>query len=157
VKSRKARSAAAEKTAQQQGKKLRGRPFPKGKSGNPAGRPKGALNRSSRIAAALLDGEAEKLARKAVELALAGDPVALKLCLERLIPQARENSINLEIPVLKSPSDLPAAINKILAAIGGGEITPGEGRSLVDLFSGRRAASEFADVGKRLDAVEGVI
>ncbi len=50
----------------------RGRPFVKGQSGNPAGRPRGSVNRGTRAAAVLLDGEAENLARKAVELALDG-------------------------------------------------------------------------------------
>jgi hypothetical protein len=51
----------------------RGR-FCKGASGNPAGRPPGSVNRTIRAAALLLDGEAEALTRKAVELALAVVP-----------------------------------------------------------------------------------
>lgn len=65
----------------------RGRPFPKGVSGNPAGRKAGTRNRATMAAEALLDGEAEALTRKAVELALQGDTVALRLCLERLCPR----------------------------------------------------------------------
>src|SRR6516225_9807088 len=59
----------------------RGRPFEKGRSGNPAGRPRGSRNRSTLAAQLLLQGEAEALTRKAVELALGGDPTALRLCL----------------------------------------------------------------------------
>jgi ribulose 1,5-bisphosphate carboxylase large subunit-like protein len=51
----------------------RGRPFGRGQSGNPEGRPPGARNRKTLAAAMLLDGEVEALTRKAVELALAGD------------------------------------------------------------------------------------
>ena len=36
----------------------------------------------------MLDGEAEDLARKAVELALAGDAAALRLCLDRIVARA---------------------------------------------------------------------
>ena len=39
---------------------------------------------------ALLEGETEAITRKAVELALAGDPVALRLCVERILPPMRE-------------------------------------------------------------------
>src|SRR5687768_12762239 len=56
--------------------------------GNP-GRPRGCRNRATLAALALLEGEAEALTRKAVELALAGDTVALRLVLDRLLPKAR--------------------------------------------------------------------
>ena len=56
----------------------RGRPFEKGRSGNPAGRRPGSRNKATLAAAALLAGESEALTRKAVELALAGDPTALR-------------------------------------------------------------------------------
>ena len=46
--------------------KTRGRPFEKG---NP-GRPEGARNKATLAAQVLLDGEAENITRKAVELAL---------------------------------------------------------------------------------------
>ena len=59
--------------------KQRGRPFIKGQSGNPAGRPRGSRNRATRAMQTLLDGEAQALTRKAVELALEGDTTALRL------------------------------------------------------------------------------
>jgi hypothetical protein len=54
--------------------RVRGRPFEKGRSGNPLGRRVGCRNKTTIAAAALLAGEAEALTRKAVELALVGDP-----------------------------------------------------------------------------------
>src|SRR5262245_39615187 len=52
--------------------KQRGRPFERGNSGNPRGRPKGARNRTTLAVEALLDGEAEGITRKAIEKALDG-------------------------------------------------------------------------------------
>lgn len=46
--------------------KQRGRPFQKGHSGNPQGRPPGA---ATVIAEQLLEGEAATITRKAIELA----------------------------------------------------------------------------------------
>ena len=71
-------------------RRVRGQPFAKGRSGNPAGRRRGSRNRATLAAAVLLEGESEALTRKAVELALAGDPVALRLCIERILPVCRE-------------------------------------------------------------------
>src|SRR5271163_1986686 len=79
-------------------KRARGRPFPKGQSGNPAGRPRGSSNRATRAAEILLDSEAAALTRKAVELALAGDPAALRLCLDRTVAPRRERAVELAFP-----------------------------------------------------------
>ncbi len=70
------------------GKQARG--FKPGQGGNPAGRPKGARNKTTLALEALLDGQAEALTQKAIERALEGDTVALRLCLERIIPARRE-------------------------------------------------------------------
>jgi hypothetical protein len=47
--------------------------FGPGQSGNPAGRPKGSRNRSTLALEAIFEGEAEKLSRRAIEMALEGD------------------------------------------------------------------------------------
>lgn len=122
---------------------------------NPNGRPKGSLNESSRVALSLLAGEAEGLARKAVELALAGDSAALRICIERLIPVARERSVELELPALKSATDLPAAVSRILGAVAQGEITPTEGERLAGLLGAWRESLEFAELEERIAALEG--
>ncbi len=72
------------------GRKQDGR-WPKGHSGNPAGKKPGTRNATTLAAQMLLEGEAEALMRKAVEKALDGDGdiAALRLCLERLIPICR--------------------------------------------------------------------
>ena len=56
--------------------KQRGKPFPKGKSGNPAGKAPGTRHKATQAALALLEGEGEALTRKAVQMALAGDTSA---------------------------------------------------------------------------------
>ena len=59
-------------------KKQRGRPFQKGQSGNPRGKPKGLRSKMTLAIEALFEGEAEALTRKAIEKALGGDIVALR-------------------------------------------------------------------------------
>lgn len=145
----------AVKRGSKQRRKPGGRPFAKGVSGNPAGRPKGALSRSTRVAAAFLQGEAEALARKAVELALAGDVTALRVCLERLIPPARERPIEAKLPPVVKAADLPAAVGRVVELVCAGETTPSEGTKLAELLGGWRAALELSEIESRLAALQG--
>jgi hypothetical protein len=46
----------------------------------------GSRNKATLAAPILLDGEAQGLTRRAIEAALAGDMLAMKLCLERVLP-----------------------------------------------------------------------
>ena len=70
----------------------RGRPWTRGQSGNPAGRPARSASsearRAATVAHAVIDRNAAALTRKLVELALQGDPTALRLCFDRLTPPA---------------------------------------------------------------------
>ena len=64
--------------------------FQKGQSGNPRGRPAGSRNNATLACEALLEGQAEALTQKAVEMALAGDTVALKILHRpKFIPRAK--------------------------------------------------------------------
>jgi hypothetical protein len=53
----------------------------------------------------LLDGEAETITRKAVEMALAGDTTALRLVLERICPPRKERPVAFTLPTLETPAD----------------------------------------------------
>jgi Family of unknown function (DUF5681) len=114
--------------------KQRGRPFQKGQPGNPRGKPKGVRNRATLAAEALLDGEAEALTRKAVEMALAGDVMALKLCLERLVPPRKERPLSFALPPVASAEDTAKAIDGVLAALSQGLVSLGEAREAIDLI-----------------------
>ena len=116
----------------------RGRPF---KPGN-AGRPKGARNRATLAAETLLDGEAEALTRKAIELALEGDIFALKICLDRILPPRRERDVAINLPSLRGPGDRVGASAAILSAVANGEITFGEAAELARLVAAHIATLE---------------
>jgi hypothetical protein len=134
--------------------KQRGRPFAKGQSGNPAGKKPGTRHTVTRAVEVLLEGEAEALTRKAVSMALAGDTVALRLCLDRIAPPRREALVEIELPKITSPMDLPAVAARLVEATAKGEIAPGEAQSLATLLESYRKQSEFADIEVRLRALE---
>src|SRR5829696_9046048 len=92
------------------------------KPGNP-GRPKGARHKTTLAIEALLDGEAEVLTRKAIELAKAGDLVALRLCLDRICPPRRERPVSFALPELSTAADAKLAASGLVKAVADGELT----------------------------------
>ncbi|MFT7359264.1 DUF5681 domain-containing protein [Parasphingorhabdus sp.] len=128
--------------------------FAPGKSGNPNGRKKGSRNSSTILAQGLFDGEADAIIRKAIELAKAGDPVALRLCVERLLPPRKDRPVEIELPDIGKASDLTAVISAITKAVGEGEITPAEGSALSGMLETQRRTIETGELAERLEAIE---
>jgi len=131
---------------------VRGRPFPKGRSGNPVGRRFGSRNKATMAAQELLAGEAEALTRKAVEAALAGDPTAMRLCLERILP--RERAVKFALPPIKSAADVAKAMGAVTAALAGGLITPGEAQAIARVVTTFVQMIETSDFDQRLQMLE---
>ncbi len=155
----------AEAPAQQPGRDAKGRfqkgrsgnpqgRFRKGETGNPAGRPPGARNKATMMAELLLDGEAEALTRKALELALAGDATALRMCLDRIIPPRRQRRVELPVPEVASVADLGTAMAAITNAAAHGTITPSEAAELARVVEIFVRAVEASDFDRRLRALE---
>ena len=128
--------------------------FKPGQSGNPSGKPKGARNRLTLACEALLEGEGEALTRKAIELALDGDTVALRLCLERICPPAKERPISIELPDINGTDDIGTASNAVLASLANGELLPSEAAAVATLLEGRRKAIETEELESRITALE---
>jgi len=144
-----------EKTERRAG---RPRKFRKGRSGNPKGRPMGCKNRKTLIAELLLDGEAEKLTRKAIDLALGGSESALRLCLDRLIAPRREPRVPFALPPIAGPEDIIKAMAAITGAVADGQLSPGEAYALsqtVDTFLRAIDARDFERRLTRLEAADG--
>jgi len=127
-----------------------GRPFAKGNSG----RPKGARHKATVVAEMLLDGEAEALTRKAVEMALAGDSTAMRLCLDRILPPRRERPVSFKLPRLHAPGDAAEAMAALIGAVAAAEITPGEAAELAKLVEAFVRALEASEFDQRLRSIE---
>ena len=136
---------------------VRGRPFQKGRSGNPAGRRPGSRNKATLAAAKLLAGEAEGLTRKAVAAAFAGDPMALRLCIERLLPVCRERAVKFALPPIESPADIARCMKAVTAALADGEITPGEAGRIAAVVGTFVRAIETSDFEQRLQELEATL
>jgi hypothetical protein len=123
------------------------------KPGNP-GKPKGTRSRATMAAEALLHGEAEKLTRVAIDKALEGDVVALRLCLERLVPPRKDRPLAFDLPPISGAKDHPAVLAAVLEAVAGGDLTPTEGQAFGALMEQHRRAIETAEIMGRLEALE---
>lgn len=127
--------------------------FKTGASGNPTGRPKGIKDRRVELRG-LLEPHADKLVKKVVALALAGDVQALRICIDRIIPPVRERAVSVDLPSTADAAGCADAQAKIVAAVAAGELLPGEGEALAGLVEHRRRAIETTDIMKRLEALE---
>jgi hypothetical protein len=127
----------------------RGRPFARGNGG----RKPGSRNRATQVAAALLEGEAEELVRKAQELALAGDVTMLKFLLGRILPRDRAIRIDLS-PALYEEESPPAAFAAIIRAVAEAKLSPSEGAALATLIEAYRRALDDRELMKRMDDLE---
>lgn len=125
-------------------------------AGNP-GKPRGSRHRATQAAQALLDGEAEALTRKSVEMALNGDAAALRLCLDRIAPQRREATVSFALPEITSAQDTAKAAGAVLTAVATGEITPTEGTRIMALVETYRRSLELAAIEDRMTDLENAL
>jgi hypothetical protein len=120
-----------------------------------AGKPRGTRHKTTQAVMALLEGEAEALSRKAVEMALGGDGVALRLCLERIAPPRKDNPVQFALPHMTSAKDAAEAAGAVLEGVAAGDLTPSEGAAIMGLIEGFRRALETSELETRIAALEG--
>ena len=126
-------------------------PFEKGKSGNPAGRPKGVPDRRQLVRDLLLP-DAPDLIAKAVEMAMGGDSAMLKACLDKLVPNARPNT---EVQFDGSGSVGKQGTN-VLSRICDGKLGLEDGKSMMDLLAIQAKLEEQDGLVERISALEEV-
>jgi hypothetical protein len=112
-------------------------PFQPGQSGNPAGRQRGSRNKHTIIAEKLLDDRADDVTTAAIARAIAGDPAALRACMDRIAPRARHRPLDFALPPLVTLADTPVAIAAIAQGLATGELDRDEAAALM------RAVREF--------------
>lgn len=126
--------------------------FKPGKSGNPKGRPAGRPDKRAQWRNEL-EKHGSGLVAKAVELALAGDSQALKLCIDRAIPAYRPTAEPVRFEM--TGDTLTERANSILTAVATGELDPLTGKALIDAIGSLVKVAEIDEIQRRLSQLEG--
>jgi hypothetical protein len=132
--------------------------FQAGQSGNPSGRPKGTRDKRTELRG-FLEPHAKDLIAKLVELAKAGEPTALRLCIERLLPRMKpDDSIYFELPRgrLDTGDNTLRIAHDIIAAVASGQLSIDEAEKFSDLISHQRNIIKRAEseIKNELEAEE---
>lgn len=118
--------------------------FKPGQSGNPAGRPVGS-NPTRTMYSRMIQESAGRIIPRLIELALQGEMVAMKLCVERIVPRIKENSMSFNLPSLtdKTPEQLT---HDLFQAMSGQEVTAEEIRCVLDIIRANRTEDNSKDL-----------
>jgi Family of unknown function (DUF5681) len=108
--------------------------FQPGQSGNPAGRPPGSLNKKTLAAEAALEERAQEVLNGVMDRAKNGEPAAMRLVMDRLIPPRRHRAVAIELPVIKTPEDAELALSVVTDELAAGNLTISEASALVTLI-----------------------
>jgi hypothetical protein len=128
--------------------------FKPGASGNPKGRPKGSRNKVTVELDALAEQTAPYVLKAALKAAISGDVAAQKLILERLWPARKGRPVRIKLPTIETAADAAAGIDRVIAAIAEGELSPEEGAALAGILERRIQHFDLLEHEVRLAKLE---
>ena len=130
--------------------------FQPGRSGNPGGRPKGALVNRVNPLRKLLLREGLPVLKNVVELAKGGDMVAARIVVDRILP--RERLITLSLPRITDAASALQALSQLFEHAAKGEMTTSEvsnlsslAKSYIEIDAVHALAAEVADLRAKVD------
>jgi len=125
--------------------------FRKGQSGNPAGKPRGARDKRTALRT-MLEPHRDALVTKAVELALAGDTTALRICIDRLMPALRPVDTTVDLQL--TGTTLSEKAEQVLHSVTNGNISPDQGGALLGAISACTKIREMEVLEQRVRMLE---
>jgi hypothetical protein len=124
--------------------------FKKGQSGNPKGRAPGTTLAGKLRAAVGKDFDA--IVKAVIDQAKAGDMTAASLLLARVVPAVRP--IQEPVKIVMAGETLTEKAASILDAVTRGELSPSDGKLLLDGLAGVAKITEIDELNKRVEALE---
>jgi hypothetical protein len=112
-----------------------GRPWVKGQSGNPRGRPPSYAHKAAWVAQRMLDRKTVDLVDKVIGSGQGSDKSMLRLYAQKMVPPRQEVPVWLNLPPIEERADIVAALRAVATGVAQGDITSAQGLRLVRLFS----------------------
>lgn len=122
------------------------------KSPNPRGRPKGIVDKRTKLTQALAD-EAPAITRVVIEAAKSGDLQAASLVLSRVCPPLKANAERVQFE-LDPTLPLAEQAKQILAAVAEGKVDPETGKTLIACLSSVANIEAVAELENRIILLE---
>ena len=107
--------------------------FKPGASGNSAGRPKGAKNKTTLLAEEAMDEKVGVVVAQLIERALAGNATAMRQFLDRTMPMPRGCS-RFDLPDVRGPRGIADAQEALIIAVAAGQVPPRDAERVMNLI-----------------------
>lgn len=131
----------------------RGKPFePGNRQGK--GRPRGSRNKQTLLFQGAIDEYGPMIIRKTLKMAMEGDRTAIKLTMERLVPPAQHDRIDLHLPPVRCSADLTKVSAAVIRAAGRGELTIEQAKGVGEMLQIHGRLIEKQDFEHRIVALE---
>lgn len=122
------------------------------KSPNPAGRPRGIVDKRTRVTQALMD-DAPAITRVVIDAALAGDIQAAGLVLSRIAPVLRAQTERVEFD-FDACAPVARQVEQVLQAISEARVSADVGKQIIEAIGALSAVRAVDELERRLQALE---
>jgi Family of unknown function (DUF5681) len=147
-----------DQTTEKSGQKQTIKGFQKGRSGNPAGKPKGTKSKSTQLIERIFKSDTkhlDEIIETTIKLAKAGEGWAVVALLDRVWPKPKpRHLVKFVMPMLESMDDATKAINGLLQAVSAGHLSISEANELSAIIERQASAIHSREVERRLEALE---
>jgi hypothetical protein len=123
--------------------------WPKGKSGNPRGRPAHPVAERFR---GVVEPRLDEIITAMIDAAANGDAQAAKLLLDRVLPPFRPAAMPTAFQI--TGNTLTEKAESILAAVSAGSIAVTDAKQLIDAIGSLARITEIDELEKRISALE---
>jgi Family of unknown function (DUF5681) len=128
--------------------------FAPGTSGNLAGKPRGTRHAALVALDRIGDAAGKEIMTAVVSAAKSGDMTAAGILLRRIWPERRGRPVQIDLPAIRAPADIVAALAAVVDAVATGELSAEEGAAVASILEAQRRATETVELERRVVALE---